>query len=74
MEDHQSKWWATMIKKHGSVEAVQEFMKSAQKKSREKYKGTGGFGSSKELAKRAGKLGAEKRWGDANKNNTDTET
>ncbi len=70
---HKEKWMATMISKYGSVEAVREVMREGQKRSRENYKGNGGFGSSKELAKRAGKLGAEKRWGDVRTDKTDTE-
>lgn len=71
---HRQKWLDAMIKKHGSEEAVREFMKEAQRKSREKYKGTGGFAANKKLASEAGKLGAEKRWGNVRTNNTNTET
>lgn len=66
-----------MIKKHGSVEAVQEFMRKAQQKSRENYKGTGGFAANKELAKEAGRMGGTiSRRGKANvsKDNTSSET
>lgn len=62
-----------MIAKYGSVEAVREVMREGQKSSRENYKGNGGFGSSRELAKSAGKKGAEARW-HAYKNNPSTET
>lgn len=63
-----------MVKKHGSEEAVKEFMKEAQRKSREKYKGTGGFAANKKLASEAGKLGAEKRWGNVRTDKASTET
>lgn len=72
--EHKNKWWSKMIAIHGSEEAVREFMKKAQKKSREKYKGTGGFAANKKLASEAGKLGAEKRWGNVRTNNTNTKT
>lgn len=51
-----------MIEKYGSAEAVREVMREGQKRSRENYTGNGGFGSSSELAKQAGKKGAEARW------------
>lgn len=71
---HREKWLQSMIKKHGSPEAVREFMQAAYKKGRKNYKGTGGFYANKELAKEAGRKGAEKRWANANKDNTDTKT
>jgi len=72
--EHKSKWWSKMIAVHGSEDAVREFMRNAQKKSRENYKGTGGFASNSKLAKEAGKKGAEKRWGNVRTNNTNTKT
>lgn len=36
---------ADLIKKYGSEEAVSEYYRELQKKSRENYKGTGGFAS-----------------------------
>lgn len=72
--EHKDKWWKAMIKKYGSEEAVREVLRAGQKKSRENYAGTGGFAANPELAKEAGKKGAEKRWSNANKNNTSTKT
>lgn len=58
MSDHSSKWWATMIDQHGSVEAVKDFMRAAQQKSmlnpnRQKGRHRGGF-NDPEVARRAG--------------------
>lgn len=39
----ESKWYKGMLKKYGSEEAISEVMRGFQKKSRETYKGTGGF-------------------------------
>lgn len=73
-QTHKEKWLATMIKKYGSEEAVKEVLRAGQKKSRENYAGTGGFAANPELAKEAGKKGAEKRWNNAYKDNTSTKT
>ncbi len=61
-----------MISKHGSEEAVREFMSQSRMIGRKNYKGTGGFAANKDLAREAGKKGAEKRWGNATKDNTNT--
>lgn len=58
MSEHRDKWMVSMIEKHGSLEAVQEFMRAAQRKSmlnpnRQKGKHRGGF-SDPEVARRAG--------------------
>lgn len=38
---------AQLLKKYGSEEAVSEYYRELQKKSRENYKGTGGFAAMK---------------------------
>lgn len=58
MSEHSTKWWDAMISKHGSREAVQDFMRAAQQKSmlnpkRQKGQHHGGF-SDPEVARRAG--------------------
>lgn len=60
---HKEKWLEAMIKKHGSEEAVREFMRQAQRKSRENYKGTGGCKNDPETARMLGYKSAKKRWG-----------
>lgn len=71
---HRQKWLDAMIKKHGSEEAVKEFMRKAQKKSRENYKGTGGFAANPELAKEMSAKALEKRWGNVRTDKASTET
>jgi hypothetical protein len=56
-----------LIKKFGSAEAVSDYYRQMQKKSRENYKGTGGFYANKKKASEAGKLGNKIRWGKLNK-------
>ena len=70
MKTHKEKWLEAMIKKHGSQEAVTEFMREAQKKSRENYSGTGGFYANRELARIAGAKG--KRGKSVNKDKAST--
>lgn len=43
METHNSKWWSRMIEKHGSEEAVRQFMSESAQKSSKNAAGTGGF-------------------------------
>lgn len=63
------KRWQTLIEKHGSEEAVREFFRAAQKKSRENYKGTGGFkGMSEEKAREIRSLGGQNRWKNRGRN------
>jgi hypothetical protein len=50
-----TKWYKTMLEKHGSDEAITEFMRSNQKKSRENYSGKGGFYARRDLAVLGGK-------------------
>lgn len=69
MTEHKSKWMKSMVAKHGSEEAVKQFMREAQKKSRVNYKGTGGFGSDREKAREA----ANKRWGNIHTDNPSAE-
>lgn len=70
--EHKSKWWTKMIAKYGSEEAVREFMRQAQKKSRENYKGTGGCKNDPETARMLGYKSAEKRWGYREQRNNKT--
>lgn len=73
MKTHKEKWLEAMIKKHGSEEAVREFMRANQRKSRENYSGKGGFYNNPELATLAGKKSAERRWGYVYKDKASTE-
>lgn len=41
--DKTTKWYKSMLEKHGSDQAISEAMRERQKKSRETYKGTGGY-------------------------------
>jgi hypothetical protein len=67
MTEHSEKWWARMIVKHGSEQAVRTFMAEAQAK--RKSVG-GGFAALKEtdpdkfkeVSSRGGKKGMESRW------------
>lgn len=52
---HKDKWMTAMVAKHGSEDAVKEFMREAQKKSRINYKGTGGFYVRRDIASEMGK-------------------
>lgn len=47
---------------NGDKEAYKQYFRDLQKKSRENYKGTGGFKKG-EFAQQMGKKGAMKRWG-----------
>jgi len=67
------KWRESMIKKHGSWEKVQEFMKENQKKSRENYSGDGGFRANPLLAKLNGHMTAYKRWGKYEQGDNETQ-
>lgn len=58
MSTQGDRWRASMVEKYGSMEEVKRVMREAQKKSRETYKGTGGFYNNSELASKAGKLSA----------------
>lgn len=59
---HREKWWARMIEKHGSEEAVKEFMAA---KAREVKNRKGGYfrqiAGSEEL-RQLSKKAADKRW------------
>lgn len=46
--DRKAKWMAAMVEKYGSEEAVREEMQRRQQKSRQTYKGKGGFAYLKE--------------------------
>jgi len=41
--DKTTKWYRSMLEKHGSDKAISDAMRARQIKSRENYKGTGGF-------------------------------
>lgn len=68
-QTHAQKWREKMISKHGSWEAVQEFMRQSANKSKRNTGGTGGFKHLKdnnperlkEISIKAGKASAEKR-------------
>jgi len=53
------KWWATMIAKYGSKEAVMEQLKKNGSKGG-KIGTTGGFYANRELARQAGAIGGRK--------------
>lgn len=64
---HQSKWWTSMIAKHGSKAAVQEFMRAAQEKSRQNPGSRkGGFyhlkATDPEAMRKRSRDAANKRW------------
>lgn len=54
---------ADLIKKFGSAEKVSEHYRQLQKKSRENYKGTGGFHADPEFAKKMSAKAHKARWG-----------
>lgn len=57
------KWRETMLAKHGSQEAISQIARENQKKSRQTYKGTGGFAAlSPEARKEQARKAALKRW------------
>lgn len=60
-ERYKQLWEERMIKKYGSVEAGRAEMSRYSQLQRGIPKPTSGF-ANKDLAKKAGKLGAEKRW------------
>lgn len=43
MLDHKDKWMKRMIEKHGSEDAVREFMRASAEKSKRNKEGSGGF-------------------------------
>lgn len=51
------KWRQTMIAKHGSIEAVREYMANNARKNKGKSKPNSGFAANPELASVAGKKG-----------------
>ena len=62
LNNQRSLWWEKMLIKYGSEEAVREEMRQRQIKSREKYKGTGGFRAlPKEKVIEISKLGVQAR-------------
>lgn len=64
-----------MIKKHGSEEAVRQFMVDSANMSSRNLGKKGGFAADKQRAKDAGYQTAKKRWGyNANKDKTSSET
>ena len=69
-KSHKDLWWDKMIAKHGSREAVSEFMRQSQVKSRQKYSGTGGFAKDRDFARQMSKKALEARWGKDGKNDT----
>lgn len=64
-----SPWMRGMVKKHGSVGAVREFMRENGRKGGKKGT-TGGFYANRELASKAGRLGALKSKMNRQKNET----
>lgn len=74
---HKEKWWAAMIKKHGSKKAVLEYQRAAQKRSRLNYTGNGGFRSmSAEKRREVAQKGAQARWSariDSNETNSQSQ-
>ena len=52
-----SAWMQTMIKKHGSIEAVREIQKAIGTKGGKHTSPYKGFGSNPELASKVGKIG-----------------
>lgn len=69
MVGNKSAWWSKMIDKHGSEEAVRQFMRSNQQKSmlnpaRQKGNHKGGFYGKSELAKKMSKKALKVRWKD----------
>lgn len=64
-----------MLKKHGSVEAVRDFMRNGANKSTRNLGKKGGFAADKERARKAGYLTAKKRWGyNVHTDNTSSKT
>ena len=58
-----SKWMETMVKKHGSVEAVKAYMAELAKKNKGIKKRSGVATLSKAEQSKRGKKAADARWG-----------
>jgi hypothetical protein len=74
-EEQRTKWMEKMVERYGSEEEVRAEMARRQKKSREKYKGTGGFKAmDPERIREISKLGVLARSKNAARNLEHTDT